>query len=268
MPAGLLRGMAYAPRLGSSCQTKNDVISWKRDYIAYHQTRFGVANEYGDDDDPQLTLPSQKLVRKRCFDVNSSLSQDVDPDENTSGAYILQETGRGRGADPSALAMTRTHAHFHRIDVERMPSSAINLRPREIRDTLLASLLDAAEIVAPKTEAQRQHLEDAALVTISPPFSMHPASTMMGDWSFIPVDVGSSMWAIFVSGPAHRDQTTDLHLACCQHILHQFHSSSPLSNRGKPCPVHRFFCPHAIVSTFPKSFRTLARLLSNAFSNS
>ncbi len=136
-------------------------------YIEYSETRFGVQHADGDCDDPALRESLYEIIRDTTIHREETLEADLDPAEMVGPAtYILE--GVANVNNPDGIPTVHTRVTKTAIDKERMPWSAIHLRPLEIAERLLIKL----QATASHTQSSRtasvdlEDLENCALIAV------------------------------------------------------------------------------------------------------
>jgi hypothetical protein len=205
-------------------------------YVEYSETRFGIEYTNGDPDDHSLDLSEQELIHELTIDRELALSHDMDPAELAlAGGYARQGDAQQCGSTPGKLASARKRAMTIEIDKDRMPWSAIHLRPREIQGTLLQALISTAR-AARSGRVDEVELENCALIAVSLETARPIAASASirhdhvweGDFLFVPSkhEQVASRWCWRAIEPlykAERPTVPGMETVRTQHLSYPIH---------------------------------------------
>jgi hypothetical protein len=205
-------------------------------YVEYSKTRFGIEYTNGDPDDHSLDLSEQELIHEHTVDREQALAHDLDPAELAlPGGYTRQGDAQQCGSTPGKLAAARKRAMTIEIDKDRMPWSAIHLRPREIQGTLLQTLVSTAK-AARSGRVDEVELENCALIAVSLETARPIAASASirhdrvseGDFLFVPSkqEQGVSRWCWCAIEPlykAERPKVPGMEIVRTLHLSYPIH---------------------------------------------
>jgi hypothetical protein len=133
-------------------------------YVEYNDSRFGIEFTSEDEDDGDELDCSQELIFEHFLSQESAQDQDTHRDEyvHEPGLVLQGDSRRKSGTSPGRIAAARTNVAALEIDKDRLPWSAIHLRPHEIEKSLLVLLMSYA---SGRLE-DRLYLETCALISV------------------------------------------------------------------------------------------------------
>jgi hypothetical protein len=207
-------------------------------YVEYSKTRFGIEFTNGDPDDPDLDLSQLELIREHSVDRELALANDLDPGESVHNAgWALLGDSQQTGSTPGKLAAARTRVAAIEIDKERMPWSALHLRPKEIAGTLLSRLIATAK-KASLGRVEEAELENCALIAVtletarplSAALSIHRKKIPEGDFLFVPSERGHSIWCWKAIEPLYTQARPAVPGKEVMRSLHLCHRVHPVAN--------------------------------------
>ncbi|WP_433970377.1 hypothetical protein [Tunturiibacter gelidiferens] len=209
-------------------------------YVEYSETRFGIEYTNGDPDDSALDQSQQELICENSVDRESALAQDFDPAETAlPGGYARQGDEQQSGSTPGKLASARTRVAMIEIDKDRMPWSAIHLRPSEITGTLLAKLASTAE-AARFGRVDAVELENCALMAVcletarplKAVLGMRLDRVPEGDFLFVPSDHDDevSQWCWKTIEPLYKAERPSVSGRELVRSLHLSYPVHPVAN--------------------------------------
>jgi hypothetical protein len=207
-------------------------------YVEYNDSRFGIEFTDEDEDDDELNL-SQELIFEHSLSQESAHDQDAHRGESVhEPGLVLQGNSKQKsGGTPGRIASARTNVAALEIDKDRLPWSAIHLRPKEIGKSLLKFLaLYASGRLEDKTSLDTYALIAVCLETGRPlqeAMKIRVGNTSDGgDFLFIPArnQDGLSHWSWRAIEPVYAKKHSAVKELEVERVSHLRYPVHPVAN--------------------------------------